>query len=70
MMDVINIIVCFLKIKVINFGFVGIKDCCVVIVQWISVCYQRVLNFIWLNICIFNVKVGDFVYKEQLFFFG
>lgn len=64
-MDAINTIARLLKIKATNFGFAGTKDRRAATVQRISVRYQRASNLTWLNTRIPNVKVGDFVHKEQ-----
>ncbi|KAK0654518.1 putative pseudouridine synthase [Cercophora samala] len=64
-MDAINTVARLLKIKATNFGFAGTKDRRAATVQRISVRYQRASNLTWLNARIPNVKVGDFVHKEQ-----
>ncbi|KAK0748773.1 pseudouridine synthase [Apiosordaria backusii] len=64
-MDAINTVARLLKIKATNFGFAGTKDRRAATVQRISIRYQRASNLTWLNTRIPNVKVGDFVHKEQ-----
>lgn len=69
-MDVINLLSKFFRIKVGIFGYVGIKDRRVVIIQQVFVYRVRVEQLQELNLSFRNLCFGNFQYCKEFFKFG